>query len=71
MADRRSDDLRAPLRGIDGFSQALLEDYAGKLDAEGQNYLQRIRKAAQRMGRLIDDLLTRARNAGRDVPRGS
>jgi two-component system NtrC family sensor kinase len=52
-----SHDLRAPLRSIDGFSSALLEDYAGKLDAKGQEYLRRVRAATQRMGELIDDLL--------------
>ncbi len=52
-----SHDLRAPLRSIDGFSQALLEDYADLLPAEGQEYLARARAAAQRMGQLIDDLL--------------
>jgi PAS domain S-box-containing protein len=52
-----SHDLRSPLRSIDGFSQALLEDYADKLDAEGQDSLQRIRAASQKMGRIIDDLL--------------
>ncbi len=52
-----SHDLRAPLRGMDGFSQALLEDYAGQMDATGQDYLRRIRAASQRMGQLIDDLL--------------
>jgi len=52
-----SHDLRAPLRNIDGFSQALLEDYTGKLDEKGQNYLKRVRAAAQRMDGLIDDLL--------------
>lgn len=52
-----SHDLRAPLRALDGFSQALLEDYAGQFDAEGQLYLQRLRAASQRMGKLIDDLL--------------
>lgn len=52
-----SHDLRAPLRALDGFSQALLEDYAGQFDAEGQLYLQRLRAASQRMGQLIDDLL--------------
>ncbi|HVZ13941.1 MAG TPA: response regulator [Bauldia sp.] len=52
-----SHDLRAPLRAIDGFSQALLEDFADKLDASGQNYLKRIRGGAQRMGELIDDML--------------
>lgn len=52
-----SHDLRAPLRSIDGFSQALLEDHADVLDAVGKNYLGRVRAAAQRMGELIDDLL--------------
>jgi len=56
-----SHDLRAPLRAIDGFSQALLEDYAGKLDEEGQGYLQRLRAASQRMAQLIDDLLNLSR----------
>ncbi|HEX6927863.1 MAG TPA: ATP-binding protein [Gammaproteobacteria bacterium] len=56
-----SHDLRAPLRAIDGFSQALMEDYAEKLDATGRNYLERARAAAQRMGRLIDDLLKLSR----------
>jgi signal transduction histidine kinase len=52
-----SHDLRAPLRSMDGFSLALLEDYEDVLDAEGRDYLQRIRAASQRMGKLIDDLL--------------
>jgi PAS domain S-box-containing protein len=56
-----SHDLRAPLRSIDGFSQALAEDFSGALPAEGLDYLQRIRNAAQHMGRLIDDLLKLAR----------
>jgi signal transduction histidine kinase len=56
-----SHDLRAPLRGIDGFSQALLEDYAGKLDTEAQDFLRRIRGAAQRMGELIEALLSLSR----------
>lgn len=56
-----SHDLRAPLRSIDGFSQALLEDYAGRLDETGQNYLQRVRAATQRMAALIDDLLNLSR----------
>ena len=56
-----SHDLRAPLRSIDGFSQALLEDYAGQLDAAGQDYLQRVRAATQRMATLIDDLLDLSR----------
>ncbi|MBE0690628.1 MAG: hypothetical protein IH587_10965, partial [Anaerolineae bacterium] len=56
-----SHDLRAPLRSIDGFSQALLEDYADMLDAPGKNYLQRVRAAATRMANLIDDMLNLSR----------
>ena len=56
-----SHDLRAPLRGIDGFSQALLEDYGDKLDEQGLDYLRRVRAATQRMSRLIDDLLNLSR----------
>ncbi|WP_332993135.1 sensor histidine kinase [Scytonema sp. PRP1] len=56
-----SHDLRAPLRSIDGFSQALLEDCHDQLNANGQDYLRRIRAATQRMGQLIDDLLNLSR----------
>jgi PAS domain S-box-containing protein len=56
-----SHDLRAPLRAVDGFSRAVLEDYAPLLPPEGQRYLQTIRKGAQRMGNLIDDLLAFSR----------
>lgn len=52
-----SHDLRAPLRSIDGFSQALLEDYADKLDKQAKDYLVRVRAGSQRMGQLIDDIL--------------
>ena len=52
-----SHDLRAPLRTIDGFSQALLEDCAGLLNEQGKDHLNRIRAASQRMGQLIDDFL--------------
>lgn len=52
-----SHDLRTPLRAIDGFSKALLEDYADKLDDVGRNFLDRVRAAAQRMDGLIDDVL--------------
>jgi PAS domain S-box-containing protein len=52
-----SHDLRAPLRSMDGFSLALLEDAGPQLDANGQDYLNRIRSNCQRMARLIDDLL--------------
>jgi len=56
-----SHDLRTPLRSIDGFSQALLEDYADKLDATALEHLQRVRRAAQRMAALIDDMLNLSR----------
>ena len=56
-----SHDLRTPLRAIDGFSQALLEDCADRLDDTGRAHLGRVRSATQRMGLLIDDLLTLAR----------
>jgi light-regulated signal transduction histidine kinase (bacteriophytochrome) len=56
-----SHDLRAPLRSIDGFSQILLQDYGERLDDAGKDFLQRVRKATQRMGALIDDLLSLAR----------
>lgn len=56
-----SHDLRAPLRAIDGFSQALLEDYQDGFDETGRDYLGRVRKGAQRMGKLIDDLLKLSR----------
>lgn len=56
-----SHDLRAPLRSIDGFSQALLEDYTDRLDETGRDYLNRVRAASQRMGALIDDLLKLSR----------
>jgi two-component system, NtrC family, sensor kinase len=64
-----SHDLRAPLRGIDGFSQALLEDYSDRLDAKGKDYLSRVRMAAQRMGELIDDLLQLSRVSRADLRR--
>jgi len=64
-----SHDLRAPLRSLDGFSQALLEDCADKLDPEDQDHLQRIRKASQRMGRLIDDLLKLSQLTRADMSR--
>jgi len=56
-----SHDLRAPLRGIDGFSQALVEDYWDKLDEQGQHNLQRVRTAVRRMSNLIEDLLQLSR----------
>lgn len=54
-------DLRAPLRSLDGFSLALLEDHADKLDDEGKQYLRHLRESAQHMAALIDDLLSLSR----------
>jgi PAS domain S-box-containing protein len=56
-----SHDLRGPLRGIDGFSSALEEDYSEKLDSQARDYIIRIKKASKRMGDLIDDLLMLSR----------
>jgi PAS domain S-box-containing protein len=56
-----SHDLRAPLRGIDGWSLALAEDYAGQLDQKARGYLDRVRAESQRMGLLIDDMLLLSR----------
>lgn len=64
-----SHDLRAPLRSIDGFSQALLEGYQEKLDDTGKGYLERVRKATQRMGLLIDDMLKLSRVANSEFKR--
>jgi len=62
-----SHDLRAPLRSVDGFSQLLLEDYQDKLDDEGRDALTRVRKAALRMGELIDSLLSLSRLSRQDL----
>ncbi len=62
-----SHDLRAPLRSIDGFSLALIEDYADRLDQDGKDHLHRIRAATQRMGTLIDDLLNLSRMTRAEV----
>jgi signal transduction histidine kinase len=64
-----SHDLRAPLRGIDGFSQALLEDYADKVDGQGKDYLRRVREASQHMAQLIDDLLNLSRVSREEIQR--
>ena len=56
-----SHDLRAPLRGIDGFSRVIEEDYGNKLDDTGRGYLARVRAATRRMSELIDDLLNLSR----------
>ncbi len=64
-----SHDLRAPLRTIDGFSQALLEDYGDQLPSDARNFLERVRNAAQRMAKLIDDLLELSRISRSPVER--
>ena len=56
-----SHDLRAPLRGIDGWTLAFLEDYAHRLDDQGRTYLERVRTETQHMGQLIDDMLSLSR----------
>jgi len=56
-----SHDLRAPLRAIDGFSRALLEDYSAQIDETGQNYLARVCAASAHMAQLIEDLLNLSR----------
>ena len=58
-----SHDLRAPLRAINGFAQALEEDCAAQLDAVGRGYLDRVRASSRSMAELIDDLLTLARTS--------
>jgi two-component system, NtrC family, sensor kinase len=64
-----SHDLRAPLRSIDGFSKLLLDDHAGELNVQGRDYLLLVRSAAQRMGELIDDLLSLSRIGRADLIR--
>ncbi len=61
FASSVSHDLRAPLRGIDGWSQAVLEDCGPQLDEQGCTYLKRVRSETQRMGELIDGLLELSR----------
>jgi two-component system, NtrC family, sensor kinase len=63
-------DLRAPLRSIDGFSLALLEDCGDKLDDDGRKYLHYVRDSAQQMARLIDDLLALSRVTRGELKRG-
>jgi PAS domain S-box-containing protein len=62
-------DLRAPLRAIDGFSQAIVEDHAAQLGSGGLALLARVRAAAQRMGLLIDDLLALSRVTRAEIVR--
>jgi two-component system, sensor histidine kinase and response regulator len=63
-------DLRAPLRGIDGFSQILLEDHGASLGPDGLGHLVSVRQAARRMHGLIDDLLRLSRTASAELHRG-
>src|SRR5579859_2622014 len=62
-----SHDLRAPLRAVDGFSLALQEDYAGKLDVEAQRLIQVIRDSVMKMSGLIDDILEFSRAGRREL----
>ncbi len=62
-----SHDLRAPLRAIHGFAQAAIEDYGDRLDEVGMDYLERIVRSAERMGQLIDDLLSLSRLSQKDL----
>lgn len=62
-----SHDLKAPLRGIDGYSQLLVEEYAERLDEEGVHFVQRIRQGVRQMGELIEDLLEYSRMERRDM----
>ena len=64
-----SHDLRAPLRGMDGYSDLLLADYQDKLDAQGVKYLNHIQESAQKMSNLIEDLLNLSRVTRRDLNR--
>jgi len=66
-----SHDLKAPLRGMEGFAEALEEDFGDRLDDTGRDFLSRIRASAGRMSRLIDDLLQYSRIEKRPGERGA
>jgi PAS domain S-box-containing protein len=65
-----SHDLRAPLRGIDGWSSVLMDDYKDQLDEKGRQSLGRVRSETQRMGQLIDDMLRLSRVTRAEMKRG-
>lgn len=60
-------DLKAPLRGIDGYSRLLLDEYAASLDDDGRNFLQTIQNSTDEMSQLIDDLLAYSRLERREL----
>ncbi|MHC9539123.1 MAG: ATP-binding protein [Vulcanimicrobiota bacterium] len=62
-----SHDLRTPLRSIEGFSQAILDDYADRLDEQGRDYFNRICRATNKMSQLIDDILKLSRLSRREM----
>lgn len=64
-------DLRAPLRGIEGFADAVVEDYADVLDQVGRDYLHRVSRAAARMEQLIEDLLSFSRLSRMELSLGA
>ena len=64
-----SHDLKAPLRGIFGYADLLLQDHANQLDEEGKNYLEKLIKSSQQLSQLIEDLLTYSRLERRPVVR--
>ena len=65
-----SHDLRQPLRAIDGFSQAVIEEYGDKLDEQGKDYLNRVRQSNQLMSQLIDDILKLSKVARAEMTLG-
>lgn len=62
-----SHDLRTPLRSIEGFSQAIMEDYIDRLDERGIDYFNRICRATDKMSQLIDDILKLSRLSRREM----
>jgi two-component system, NtrC family, sensor kinase len=66
-----SHDLRQPLRGMDGFSKVVLEQYGDRLDDTARHYLERVRASAQRMEQLIDGLLVLSRVHAKEIQRGT